>query len=98
MVVLLIVLLMILAAPYVYQQFHEDKVVDFKDLDKDAALLKYTKVGETAGNSTNGTLSDEKIANPQLFVFNPISLDDFGSPFTDLLFHTETGSISYYGS
>jgi competence protein ComEA len=74
MVVLLIILLAVLAAPYVYQQFHEDKVVDFKDLDKNAALLKYTKGGEIAGNSTNGALSDDKITNPKLFVFNPNNL------------------------
>jgi competence protein ComEA len=74
MVILVILLLVILATPYIYQQFHKDKVVDLKDLDKDVALLKYAKGGDGNSTLTTGPLSDVKIANPQLFVFNPNNL------------------------
>jgi competence protein ComEA len=44
MVVLIIIMLLILAAPYAYQQFHKDKTINLKDLDKAVALLKLAKV------------------------------------------------------
>ena len=63
MVVLLILILVILLAPYIYQYFHKETPTDFKDFDKAAALL----------NSGNN-LSEDKIANPVLFKFDPNNL------------------------
>jgi competence protein ComEA len=75
MVILLLIIVIVFAAPYVYQQFHTDKIVDFKDFDKDMALLNQAKGGNASGYSDNGApLSDEKIAKPILFVFNPNNL------------------------
>ncbi len=64
-VVLVILIALVLIAPYVYQQLHRDAVINFKDFDKAAAMLKVEK---PLGNSA---LSDDKIANPVMFVFNP---------------------------
>jgi competence protein ComEA len=75
MVILLLIIAIIFAAPYVYQQFHTNKVVDFKDFNKDAALLNQAKGGDVSGYNDNGApLSDEKVAKPTLFVFNPNNL------------------------
>jgi competence protein ComEA len=65
MVVLLILILLILVAPYIYQYFHKETPTDFKEFDKAVALL----------NSGNGnSLSEDKIANPVLFKFDPNNL------------------------
>lgn len=39
MVVLVILIALVLAAPYVYRQFHKDKLINFKNFDNAAALL-----------------------------------------------------------
>jgi competence protein ComEA len=65
MVVLLVLILLILAAPYIYQCFHKETPTDFKDFDKAVALLNSGK---------NNDLSEEKIANPVLFKFDPNNL------------------------
>lgn len=65
MVVLLILILLILAVPYIYQYFHKETPTDFKDFDKAVALLN-------SGDSNN--LSEDKIANPVLFKFDPNNL------------------------
>ena len=75
MVILLLVIAVVFAAPYVYQQFHTNKVVDFKDFNKDVALLNHAKGGDASGyNDNSASLSDEKISKPTLFVFNPNNL------------------------
>lgn len=74
MVILLIILAIVLAAPYLYQQVHKDKVIDFKDFDKDVALLGHAKGGEVSGYTDYQQLSDTKIAKPVLFVFDPNNL------------------------
>lgn len=72
MVILLILIAMVLAAPYVYQQLHKDKVVSFKDFDKDVALLSQA----TGNGGPANTISDDKAAHPVLFNFNPNNLPD----------------------
>lgn len=62
-VVLLVIILLILAAPYIYQYFHKETPTDFKDFDKAVALLNSGKI-----------VSNEKIANPVLFKFDPNNL------------------------
>ncbi|MDB5029787.1 MAG: Helix-hairpin-helix motif protein [Mucilaginibacter sp.] len=75
MVVLLIIIAVVLAAPYVYQYFRKDNVINFKDFDKDVALLNQAKGSDASDYSDSGEpLSDEKVANPVLFVFNPNNL------------------------
>jgi competence protein ComEA len=64
MVVLLVLILLILAAPYIYQHFHKDPPTDFKDFDTAVALL----------NSSKSNSSEDKIANPVLFKFDPNNL------------------------
>lgn len=65
MVVLLVIIFLVLAAPYIYQYFNKETPIDFKDFDKAVALLN-------SGNSNN--LSEDKIANPVLFKFDPNNL------------------------
>ncbi len=67
MVVLLILILLILAAPYVYQYFRKESPTDFKNFDKAVALLN-------SGKYDNPGFSEEKIANPVLFKFDPNNL------------------------
>src|SRR6201996_4597967 len=73
MVILLIVIALVLAAPYVYKQVHKDKVINFKDFDKDVALLKNAGMASET-TSPVGELSDDKPTHPTLFVFNPNNL------------------------
>ncbi|MFD0751209.1 ComEA family DNA-binding protein [Mucilaginibacter calamicampi] len=49
-VVLVIAILLIMAAPYIYQKLHKDKPVNFKEFDKAVALLSAADK-KTAGNS-----------------------------------------------
>lgn len=39
MVVLVVLIAMVIAAPYVYEHFHKDKLINFKELDKALAAL-----------------------------------------------------------
>ncbi|MDB4924948.1 MAG: Helix-hairpin-helix motif protein [Mucilaginibacter sp.] len=75
MVVLLIIIAAVLAAPYLYKYFNKGTVINFKDFDKDVALLNSAKGSDASGYSDSGEpLSDEKVAHPVLFVFNPNNL------------------------
>lgn len=74
MVILLIIIALILATPYVYQYFHKDKLIDFKGFGKDTTLLQQAKGGDATGYDSGEPLSDVKIAKPTLFVFNPNNL------------------------
>jgi DNA uptake protein ComE-like DNA-binding protein len=76
MVVLVVIILLILAAPYAYQQFHKDKTINLKDFDKAVALLKQAKVADPSYSNTGEALSDEKLQHPVMFAFNPNLLPD----------------------
>lgn len=65
MVVLVVIILLVLAAPYIYRYFHKETPTNFKDFDKTVALLN-------SGNSSS--LSEDKIARPVLFKFDPNNL------------------------
>ncbi|MFD2873818.1 ComEA family DNA-binding protein [Mucilaginibacter ximonensis] len=71
-VVLLLLIVAVLAAPYFYRYLYKDSVVDFKDIEKDIALLKQANGGKDTG--VDQTPSDIKITQTQLFVFNPNNL------------------------
>ena len=77
MVVFVVLIAMVLAAPYVYQLFRKDKVIDFSDFNKAAAQL--SKTGNQPYSTNNKALSDEKIANPVMFPFDPniLSIDQW---------------------
>ena len=65
MVWVVIIIALVLAAPYIYKQFRSDKPVDFKDFDKAVALL----------NANGGAQVNEPvIINPVMFTFNPNGL------------------------
>jgi competence protein ComEA len=73
MVVLVVLILLVLAAPYIYKLFHTEKTVDFKDFDKAVALL--SKMRNQPYSTTNGkVLSDDKIRHPVMFPFDPNNL------------------------
>jgi competence protein ComEA len=72
LVVLVILIAGVLAAPYVYRVFRKDNTINFKDFDKAAAQLsKAEKDGNYTPADTN---SDNKIASPVMFPFNPNDL------------------------
>ncbi|CAN5125882.1 hypothetical protein BH09BAC6_BH09BAC6_14630 [soil metagenome] len=66
LVVLVVLIALVLAAPYVYQLFHKDNIINFKEFDKQAALIS------KANNDTSATSSSNlQITNPVMFSFNP---------------------------
>ncbi|MCJ8210301.1 helix-hairpin-helix domain-containing protein [Mucilaginibacter sp. RS28] len=67
LVVLVSLIILTMAAPSVYSLFHKDKIINFSEFDKAAALLKYNKAGVT---SSAGNLGD----TVHLFKFNPNKL------------------------
>lgn len=69
MVILVILIACVLAAPYIYQWFHKDNTINLKDFDKEVAQLKAAGY-DTAGNSS----ASEKIVHPVMFPFNPNTL------------------------
>ncbi|NHA04818.1 hypothetical protein G7092_13490 [Mucilaginibacter sp. HC2] len=75
MVVFIILIALILAAPYVYQTIRKDNIINFNEFDKAVALLsKGKKASSTSGSWAN----ESKIANAVLFTFNPNELSDAG--------------------
>ncbi|MDP9047667.1 MAG: helix-hairpin-helix domain-containing protein [Bacteroidota bacterium] len=71
MVVLVVLIALVLAVPHVYRLFHKESVIEFKDFDKAAAQLRKASP-QTFSNSNAG--SDEKIAHPVMFPFDPNNL------------------------
>lgn len=72
MVVLVLVIGIVLTAPYVYRYIRQDTTIDFKDFDKDVALLKQANGGKDIEGDE--PTSDTKPTNLKLFVFNPNNL------------------------
>src|ERR1700761_4834635 len=69
MVILVIMIACVLAAPYIYQWFHKDNTINLKDFDKAAAQLKAAGYDKDTDSTAN-----EKIAHPVMFPFNPNTL------------------------
>ncbi len=78
MVVLLIIIALIFASPYVYRHFRKEKAMDLTEFNKDLALIK-------AAKNTNSTAVEYDESDPdwnkqnehaQLFAFNPNKLQD----------------------
>src|SRR5580698_390114 len=72
MVVLVILIAGVLAAPYVYMMFRKDNTINFKDFDKAAAQL--SKAEKDGKYTPADTSADDKIARPVMFPFNPNNL------------------------
>jgi competence ComEA-like helix-hairpin-helix protein len=73
MVVVIILIALILAAPYIYQMFRKDNIINFNDFDSAAVQLNNTKT-TIPGNSS--PVSDAKSLKAKLFRFNPNNLPD----------------------
>jgi competence protein ComEA len=73
MVILVILILSVLAAPYVYQVFRKDNTINFKDFDKAAAQLKRIEKQDDSAQVSNAG-SEDKLAHPVMFPFNPNNL------------------------
>lgn len=67
MVVMLVIIALIIAAPYAGHYFHREPVMDLKDFNKAAAQLK----GTGANSATEYASDDTKNLNPTLFKFDP---------------------------
>ena len=68
LVVLVVLILVILAAPYAYRYFHKDTPINFKDIYAASARLR--QAGDTA-NEDAFIDSAQKAVNPKMFVFDP---------------------------
>lgn len=69
LVILVIIIAGVLAAPYGYRLFRKDSTISFKDFDKAAAQL-----GRAEKNGNYSDSSDNKIAHPVMFSFDPNTL------------------------
>jgi DNA uptake protein ComE-like DNA-binding protein len=72
LVILVILIVLILAAPYVHQFFRKDNTINSKDFDK--AIAQLSRVREQSGGQDIKRLSDEKIPHPVMFPFDPNGL------------------------
>jgi competence ComEA-like helix-hairpin-helix protein len=73
LVVLVVLIALVLAAPYGYQLIRKDNTINFKDFDK--AVAQLNKAGNKAGYTADTvTASDEKILKPVMFPFDPNNL------------------------
>jgi len=73
MVVLIILIALILAAPYAYQTVRKDNTINFKEFDKAAAMLSKT---DSTGPASSGPVSRSKAMKTKLFTFNPNNLPE----------------------
>lgn len=72
MVVLVVLIVLILAAPYIYQFFRKDNTINSKDFDK--AIAQLSKETQQTGYLDGKQMSDEKILHPVMFPFDPNNL------------------------
>jgi len=69
LVVLVILIALVLAAPYGYQIFHKDNTINSKDFDKAVAQLSQVQQQPVSAGAAGG--SDTKITHPVMFPFDP---------------------------
>jgi len=72
MVVLVVLIALVSAAPYVYQLWHKDNTINFKDFDK--AIAQLSKIEQVEGYADDKPASDDKLLHPVMFPFNPNNL------------------------
>ena len=68
LVVLVVLILVILAAPYVYRYFHKDTPINFKDFYAASARLQHAGDTDSEGGFVD---SAQKAVNPKMFAFDP---------------------------
>jgi competence ComEA-like helix-hairpin-helix protein len=73
MVVLIILIALILAAPYAYQTNRKDNTINFKEFDKAAAMLSKA---DSTGTAVSGLTSSRSSLKAALFAFNPNNLPE----------------------
>jgi competence protein ComEA len=71
MVVVIILMVLVLAAPYVYQANRKDNTINFNAFDKAAAMLNKAETGLPDDESP---ADNKKLVNAPLFSFNPNNL------------------------
>jgi DNA uptake protein ComE-like DNA-binding protein len=71
LVVLVVLIVLVLAAPYVYRLFRKEPIINFKDFDK--AVAQLSKAGPQTFSKDNPG-SDIKIPHPVMFPFDPNNL------------------------
>jgi len=69
LIVLVIIIAGVLATPYGYRLLRKDNTINFKDFDKAAAQLDSAEKNGSNGDNLAG--SDDKIADPVMFSFDP---------------------------
>lgn len=74
LVVLVVLIALVLASPYVYQLFHKDNTINFKEFDKAAAQMN--KADGNLGFTADCVSSDQKATKPVMFPFNPNNLSE----------------------
>lgn len=72
LVILVILIAGVLAAPYIYQLFRKDNTINVKDFDK--AVAQLSKVEDQKSYAEGKPGSDDKIVHPVMFPFNPNNL------------------------
>ena len=72
LVVLVILIAVVLVAPYGYQTLRKDNTINFKDFDK--AVAQLSRVERQPVSPVGKKSSDEKLLNPVMFSFNPNGL------------------------
>ncbi len=70
LVVLIILIVAVLAAPYIFQLFRKDSVINFKDFDKAVAQLSKAEKNGAYGDSADS----RQLIHPAMFPFNPNGL------------------------
>lgn len=70
LVVLVVLIVLVSVAPYIYRLWHKDTLINFNQFDKDAAMF-----AGTAGYQSDSTINS-KDPHPTLFNFNPNHLPD----------------------
>jgi len=73
MIVLVVLIVIVLVAPYVYQFLDKDKIINIKDFDK--AFAQFSKLEGQKNDQVDKPLSDDKILHPVMFPFNPNNLN-----------------------
>jgi competence protein ComEA len=74
MVVLMLIIVLVLAAPYVMQYLHNDEAMDVKEFKKIAEQIKWAKGGQPDTYAAINIDADKKELNPVMFKFNPNGL------------------------
>ncbi len=72
MVILVILIALVLIAPYVYQVSGKDTTINVKDFDK--AVARLGTIEQQEGYRADDATADDKLSHPVMFPFNPNNL------------------------